>query len=281
MSKNRFVTRRTSRGREPKIGRMMVVSLLIHLVIVGFSAHKLFPEFKTRPRPVYYVDLKQKPVASPQKGIPQKSEKKSRPVAEKTPSVKKSTPKKQKSSVAEKVYKSKSTPKTPVAPIEDEGVAEFDEDAVLALLNKDSKKSESPSPANEDLQREIERMRSELDGLTASRSDAPDVPLGSETGTGNEPGVDEREWIEAYLKKQWRFSRYQLDERRLARIEAVVELEYQSDGALKIYKFIDTSGDQLFDDSVKAAIIKGRQLPFNPGRKLKFTARFNLKDLSS
>ncbi len=45
------------------------------------------------------------------------------------------------------------------------------------------------------------------------------------------------------------------------------------------YQILSPSGDAVFDDSVRTAILKAKQLPFRPERRLEIDVEFNLKDL--
>ena len=55
---------------EPKIGRMLLVSLGLHLLFFLIFSGVLVFNDERDPRPVYYVDLTQSPVERPQAGRP-------------------------------------------------------------------------------------------------------------------------------------------------------------------------------------------------------------------
>jgi colicin import membrane protein len=97
-----------------------------------------------------------------------------------------------------------------------------------------------------------------------------------EDGTGTEAGISQQLRLQLWLKENWSFSRYQASRSDL---EASVRITYDAEGKLIDYQFSKESGDGNFDDSVTKAILKGRQLPFKPGRRLDVPVIFNLKDL--
>jgi TonB family protein len=95
-------------------------------------------------------------------------------------------------------------------------------------------------------------------------------------GKGTEAGSEETACIQAHLKKNWSLSKYQVVRQDL---EANVLLTYDAQGNLIDYKFQQKSGDLTFDESVKKAILKAKELPFEPDRRLMIDVVFNLKDL--
>jgi hypothetical protein len=95
-------------------------------------------------------------------------------------------------------------------------------------------------------------------------------------GQGDEAGASYQAWLQTFFKAQWNLSRYQVSRRDL---EARVRVTYSADGRLITYQFLDESGDRVFDDSVRSAILRERNLPFELERRSDFTIVFNLKDL--
>lgn len=102
------------------------------------------------------------------------------------------------------------------------------------------------------------------------------APLGMPDGSGDEMGVDQQTWLQAFYKENWSLSKYQVARRDL---QATVHVSYSADGTLTNYRFVESSGDATFDDSLKKAILKTKVLPFKPGKQLQFDVVFNLKDL--
>jgi colicin import membrane protein len=115
-----------------------------------------------------------------------------------------------------------------------------------------------------------------MDTRNAGGGSGSDAPLGEQDGTGTEAGVSQERYLQTWLKENWSFSRYQASRNDL---EALTRITYDAEGKLIDYQFSKKSGDGNFDDSVTKAILKGRQLPFKPGRRLDVTVIFNLKDL--
>jgi colicin import membrane protein len=110
----------------------------------------------------------------------------------------------------------------------------------------------------------------------AASGSGSSAPLGMPDGTGDQAGVSQELWLQERLTKNWSLSKYQVVRRDL---EAKVRITYNSAGALTGKVFLKPSGDSTFDDSVTRAILKSRQLEFQPGRQLEVVVIFNLKDL--
>ena len=132
-------------------------------------------------------------------------------------------------------------------------------------------------------QAEIDALKQKLAGLQESRPAAvpADVPIGMPTGTGDEVGVSTLAYIQAFIQQNWTLSPYLLDQSRLASIEARVLLQYSQDGTLMRYRILEGSGDSQFDDSIKKAIIKSKQLAQKLPRNEELTVVFNLKEMAA
>lgn len=129
--------------------------------------------------------------------------------------------------------------------------------------------------------REMAELKNKLAALTSKDSrngGASTAPLGMMDGTGSEDGISQELWLQERLTKNWSLSKYQVTSRDLV---AVVRLSYNAEGQLTKKEFVPPSGsgDRTFDDSVTNAILKSRQLEFQPGKPLNVTVTFNLKDL--
>ena len=254
---NRFVRIGQLQHNDPKFGRLLAVSLALHLVlwlVFQFAlGHRYSPPQKT----VYYVDLTQLPVENPRAGRP----------APPAPKVKTPPPASRKPAAA--TSKPKAAAKAPAT----------------AAPRKDT-----TSEAIEKLRREaaIEKQKESLaQKLAAFKADdtreltpaeASDAPLGSVTGQGDEIGPGQEEWLRARLKELWTLSRYQVDRLDL---EAEMEMEFSPSGTLMTYRFLERSGGPRFDDSLVRVMIelKEKPLPFTFPRRTKIRAIFNLKDL--
>ena len=256
MTGNRFIRRGIRSDLEPKLGRAFLVSFGLHILVFILFSGLILPHFGKDRRPVYYVDLVNLPVerpqagrpdASPKKNIKKEAAKKTAPVVKKSPSV----------SVSKKVTI-------------DSGPSDAEIAAKIATIQNKEKS-----------RKEIDALKQKLAALTTvdtrGEDAAPDVPIGMPEGTGDQVGPSYLAWLQAYLKQQWALSEYQVTRLDL---EAIVALEYDSTGQMTDFRFLEKSGDRIFDDSVKSAILKSRQLPKSPPVPVwKVDVVFNLKDL--
>jgi len=261
MSGNRYIRRGSRAPQEPKIGRMFLVSLGLHLLVfLIFSGALVFTGDRDR-RPVYYVDLTQAPVAKPQAG---------RPDARPKPT--KQAPKKTVQKTVKKTVKQAPVKKTVSKPPE-------------------AVKSTAPAISDAEIQKKLDALRRErereelkqkLAALAAgdSRDDealGSDVPLGEPEGQGDEVGISQLRWLEEFIKANWSLSRYQVSR---TDVEASAWVIYSSEGRLVDFSLQEASGERVFDDSIKKAILKSNQLSFEPQfANQKITITFNLKDL--
>jgi hypothetical protein len=258
MSGNRYTRRGARSPGEPKIGRMFLLSLGLHLVLfLVFSGVLIFQGERDR-RPVYYVDLTKMPVANPQAGRPDarpKTTKKKKPA-------KKTVKKPVKKAV---VTKPKSQPK----PLKVDSDAEIQK-KLKAMQDKQQRRNE------------MEALKQQLAALAAGDTRSEDdlgseAPLGEPDAQGDEAGISELRWLKAYIKQNWSLSQYQV---RRTDLEATVWVIYSSSGRLVDFSLQKESEESRFNESIKKAILKSKQLEFEPGfANQKVTITFNLKDL--
>jgi outer membrane biosynthesis protein TonB len=264
---------------------MLFVSLGGHLVVFLLFSGVLLPHFKRDVRPVYHVDLVNLPVKDPQAGRPdarpeapkQKPEpKKPEPVkvappepATKKPETVKVPPPKPEPKKPETPKVVKPAVEKPVAAKEktNEKISAADEKAVQEKIRQMQARSE----------REAAKQRiAELAAKDTRQSAIPNAPIGMPEGKGSEAGIAWDLWIRTFLKSNWSLSRYQVSRLDL---QAKVSIIYDAGGNLVNYRFLDPSGDNIFDDSVKRAILKEKTLPNKPEERLEIVVIFNLKDL--
>jgi colicin import membrane protein len=237
---------------------MLLVSLGLHLLFfLIFSGALVFNGERDR-RTVYYVDLTQLPVERPQAGRPDARPKTTKKTVKKT--VKKVVKKSIKKAPVKKTTK---TVKATVQP----AVSPADIQKKLAAMQR---------------KQEREELKAKLAALAMVDSrdeDALDVdaPLGMTDGQGDESGVSQQAYLQAFIKSHWSLSRYQVSNRDLS---TRVKVVYSRTGQLLKRELLEPSGEAVFDNSVKMAILKGRQLPFEPPHdNWTQVINFNLKDL--
>jgi len=264
MSGNRYI-RRGRQIQEPKLGRMLLVSLGLHLLLFIIFSGGFVLTGERNQRPVYYVDLTRIPVADPQAGRPDarpkpvtKEIKKPAPVKTEKPAEKKP---------AQPVQKPVSKLRPEVAKRVDPAVSEAELEKKLAAMKREN---------------EREALKEKLATLAAGDSrdeDAlvGDAPLGMPDGQGGEAGVEQLVWLEAFIKSQWSLSRYTLVR---TDVEATAWVIYNKEGRLVDFSLQKASGEKVFDESIRSAILKSTQLEFAPGfANQKITIIFNLRDL--
>ncbi len=256
MSGNRYIRHGARPSKEPKIGRMFLFSLGLHLLLLlVFSGVFIFKSDRDR-RPVYYVDLTKMPVANPQAGRPDARPKTTKKVTKKA--VKKTVKKTVKTAPVKKT-----TSKTKQIAVASDADIQQKLDALKRKQERDELKQKLAALAAGDSRDE--------DVL------ASDVPLGMPDGQGDEAGASYQAYLQAFLKEQWTLSRYQV---RNEDAETTVRLVYSRTGQLLNLEVLKSSGESKFDASVKEAILKEQQLPFEPHQdNWTQDVIFNLKDL--
>ena len=266
MHVNRLQSSTGSFHSDPKFGRLILASLILHLVVVVILAGGWFGAPYREPKPVYYVDLVHKPVLNPQAGRPDPRPK----VKSKPAPVKRQAPASAPKPVAPAKPKVK-IPAKPAAPV------------VKPKPRQTEALQESLAAMRERQQRqaEIDALKNRLASLKdAQPATIPaEVPVGMPEGSGTEVGVSTLAYIQATIQQNWALSPYLLDQSRLAAIEARVLLEYSAAGQLVRYRILERYGNSQFDDSIKLAIIKSKQLAQKLPRNEEITVIFNLKEM--
>ncbi|MCK4536139.1 MAG: TonB C-terminal domain-containing protein [Desulfuromonadales bacterium] len=256
---------------DPKIGRLILVSLVLHVLLVLVMSGTWFGPQRRDQAPVYYVDLVHKPVLDPQAGRPDP-----RPKAKPKPAPVKSVAVPQPPKVVE--------PKKPTVKV----AKPAPPTVVKSELKPDPKSEQKLQSAidamreRQSRQAEIDALKQKLAGLQDTRAAAvpADVPVGMPTGTGHEVGVSMLAYIQEVIKQNWALSPYLLDQSRLASIEAKVSVRYATDGKLVGFRILKDSGDSQFDDSIKRAITKSKQLQHKLPQSTELTVVFNLKEMA-
>lgn len=251
------------KGGEPRLGRMLLASLGLHLVVLLLVlAGPLFPGPGRDQRPVYYVDLVNLPVKNPQAGRPDAAPKTRKAEPRPAPA-----PKRQAKTVktAKPRPKPEARPKAAPKPAPQPPGATYEKETLAAI---------------EKLRREqeIAALKEKLAQMAKqdSRQAPADAPVGMPDGRGTEAGPSYDAWLHDYLKEAWTLSRYQVTRENL---EATVTLIFDARGNLVDFRFLKRSGEERFDDSVKRAVLQLKQLPAAPGSRLEKDIVFNLKEL--
>lgn len=277
---------------EPGFRRMLVISFLLHLLLPLIYNVSFFSKEQIKP-PVYRVNLVNKIVKKPQAGrpeatVPKKKKPKKKPKAKPKPippkpkpaAVKpKPVPVKPKPEPQPKPQPKpdpKVTPKPISAAKPKPAVSKTQEDALAkrlkAIQAKVDKQKAKQATADKfaKLKAAIARETSQIE------SPIIDAPPGSVTGKGNEVGNDMIEHIQAVITANWRYSQYLSANRNP---EAEVKIKYSKEGTLIDYKVIKLSGVSAFDESLKRAIIKSKDLGDPLPEPVDITVIFNLKQM--
>lgn len=271
MTRNRFTRQHADYHHDPRLGRLLLASLGAHLAVVVLFSGVIFPRFDRDTRPVYHVNLVNLPVMNPQAGRPD-----ARPEPAKAPA---------KAVAPEPVKAPPPAPAKPAAKPEAVKIAK-----PAAPVKKTAAVKPAPPAASyeketlsaiEDLRRrqEMEALKQKIAqfGSKDTRQAAvPDAPVGMADGKGSEAGVAYDVWLHEYLKQAWTLSRYQVSRRDL---QATVRLVFDGQGNLKDYSFVEKSGEERFDDSVRKAVLQLKKLPNPPGSRMEREVVFNLKEL--
>jgi colicin import membrane protein len=265
--------------KDPKFGRLLLVSLLVHgLVWVAFTGD-LFGT-KTRPKPpVYYVDLIHKPVLNPQAGRPDPRPAKKPKAAEVKRTVQTAPPAAQK--------KPKPAVKPLVKPVQTSKPKPKPKPVQKPAVKADTRNEQQVKSALDEIrerqarQAEREAIKDKIAKLSAGAATiAADVPVGMPDGTGDEVGISALAFVQAFIQQNWALSPYLLDQSRLRDLEAKATLTYAASGEMIRYRINTPSGNQQFDDSLKRAITKSKQLPQPLPKQLDLLVTFNLKEMS-
>ncbi len=296
MVDNHFQRRGADFHPDPKIGRLVLLSLILHLVLVLVFAGTFGHHSQVPKRPVYYVDLTQMPVANPRAGRPDGQSGALKAVKQSTPTpapAKQIAPTVKKAVVPSPAKKAAKPSKPATKPAtknvaktvtKAQPVAKTANTASQASANNDTNYQTAMNAVDKirrnremaDLKNKLAAMASS-DNRTGTMTDGgSNAPLGMPDGTGDQTGVSQERWLQARLTQNWSLSKYQVVRRDL---EARVRITYNAQGTLTGNKFLKPSGDSTFDDSVTRAILMSRQLEFKPGRQLEVDVTFNLKDL--
>ena len=260
--------------KDPKFGRLLLVSLVVHgLIWAGFAGDWFGSSSRPEP-PVYYVDLIHKPVLNPQAGRPDpRPAKKPQAAPVKRAAMTPPAPKKQARPEVKPLVKPAPAARPKPVPKPDPRQQQQVKSAIDEIRERQAREAERDA-----LKDKLAKLR---ESAAAAATVSTDVPIGMPDGTGDEVGVSALAFVQAFIQQNWALSPYLLDQSRLANIEAKTKLIYAADGRLKSFRIENPSGNAQFDDSLKKAIIKSQKLPQPLPKDLELVVIFNLKEMAA
>ncbi len=258
------------------IGRMLIVSIVLHLVLVALLGGYLLPKYPPIKKPVYFVDLLQKPVTKPRSGrpdavvikkanSPRKPEQK---IISKAVSKQVVTP--------QKIVKVAKKVQLPLESKKVEPAAKTAEKRPTAKVVKPVAVS-NPLDAIEQMRRKqrIAALKQELNNLAHTQTPATTAPVGVVGGSGAQAGVDFSSWIKTYLSAAWSLPSHYWQRGLVGKML----LRYDRNGRLIYSELLSSSGDSFFDASIKRAVQQLQQLPSAPEEQLELIITFDPKEL--
>jgi len=253
------------------IGRMFLVSIVLHLLLVVLLGGYLIPKYPPVKKPVYFVDLLHKPVAKPRSGRPDAhTVKKKKKIAKKK--VKKIAKKKVSKTVVSKTTLPVKKSTTVVKKIQQVQPSKKIDSVKTVQPENDS----NPLEAIEQMRRKqrIAALKQELNDL-AHDATPTTVPVGIVGGSGAEAGVDFTSWIKTYLSAAWVLPRHYWQRGLVGKML----IRFDRNGRLIYHELVSSSGDSFFDASIKRAVQQLQQLPSAPQRQLELIITFDPKEL--
>ena len=288
-------------GGNHGIGRMLLMSLVLHVVIFVLIGGYLVPTFEHQKKPVYYVDLMHKPVANPRAGRTDAAVKHKKKKTKKSPKKKikkkispkkvvKKVAKKKQPPVKKKVIKkppAKKTlakkvvpPKKPVSkPVVTKPVVTKPISQPPPTKKVITKYETNPVDAIEAMRRKqrIAALKNELKDLAHAPVAVSDAPVGVIGGHGTQAGVDYASWIKAFLSEAWALPSNYMERGLVGKML----LRFDRNGRQIYSELLAPSGDSFFDASIKRAARQLNQLPSKPGKQMELTITFDPKELLS
>ena len=279
-----LTNKKTSRknSRTPGIGRMLVLSFTLHVVVFVIFGGYVVPRIKEDNKPVYYVDLINSPVANPRAGrpdaaavkkkIPAKKKKKAaikKPPVKKTPvkkpPVKKTVPVKKVPPVIKKVVETVPIAQPIVTPPKK---VEPTLTPIVPVTDSD------PMDAIEQMRRK-QRIAALKEKLSRLATESSTAPVGVVGGSGDQAGSDFDGWIKSFLSQAWALPAHY----RQRGLVATMLLRFNSQGQMVYTEMLRSSGDNFFDASVKRAVQQLQRLPNEPKNQLEFTVTFDPREM--
>ncbi|MBW6511632.1 MAG: TonB C-terminal domain-containing protein [Desulfuromonadaceae bacterium] len=254
-TQNNFRRSGISHSRNSGFGRMLLVSLGLHLLVfLVFGNNSFFPRVAPLQN-IYHVDLLTLPAPKPPGPVVSKAE-----PPQAAPAVVEPTPQK----VPPKpVVEPLPLPPPPAKPVARKVPVKPAPPAVTLPTTP-------PRPSERDLsavakriealqqqqaQDDIAVIRDKLAQLKAGL----DAPVATPESGGQDGGAELVAKVRAYLTENWTFSPYQLKGNES---DANFLVKYNAAGELINFNLVASSGSAIFDQSAKSAILKSKKLPF-------------------
>lgn len=288
---------------EPGFKQMILVSVLLHILVPALYYAPFFPKREIKKPPVYRVNLVNKIVKNPQAGRPEavvskkpkaKPKLKPKPKAKPIPVKPKPVPFKPKPKPKPVPVKPKPKPKpkpvvkkpvtpkpvvTPKPKPEPKPAVTKAQKSVLQKRLDQLRASQDKKAQDAARKKRIEQLKAaalaEVENTPAVKSPIDAAPVGMIGAKGDEAGVSAVAHVQEFIRQQWSFSKYMA----VGTPEAEVLLSYNAEGTLIHYKFLRKSGNETFDESLRRAITKSRQLTQSLPEAMQFEIVFNLKDM--
>jgi colicin import membrane protein len=286
---------------EPGFKQMILVSVLLHILVPALYYAPFFPKREIKKPPVYRVNLVNKIVKNPQAGRPEavvskkpKAKPKPKPKAKPIPVKPKPVPVKPKPKPKPKPVPVKPKPKPKPKPVVKKPVipkpivtpkpepkpgVTKSQKSVLQKRLEQLRAAQDKKAQDAARKKRIEELKAaaaaEVANTPAVKSPIDAAPVGMVGAKGDEAGVSAVGHVQEFIRQQWAFSKYQA----AGNPEAEVLLSYNAEGTLIHYKFLRKSGNETFDESLRRAITKSRQLTQSLPEAMQFEIVFNLKDM--
>jgi len=293
------------------MGRMLALSVLLHILIVVFVSGLMFNRAPVPERQSYKVNLVNRPVDQPRRGHPAA-----------TPETKTAVPAPRQEPVAAKPATPKPAPKpeaaskpaaVPKPAPKPEAIKKVEVPAPAPTKIKTPEKKATPavkaevqpapkavaqplspmlSPADiermyqqdthariEEISTRIEQLKRQLAAQATAQSPVTTTvsteKVGSASGTGTQEGIAFEEWIREYLAQHWTLPSTHWGKG----LRSTVVLRFDAQGNRTGYTVLSASGDSLFDQSVEQCVERLQTLPAAPGKSRAFSIIFDPNEM--
>jgi len=267
------------------LGRMLAASVVLHLVVLGLFAGDLIPRRELVLPPAIRVNLAHRPVEHPQAGRPDAASGKPKvaPARHRPEPHKTVLPAPKPEPKPKPVPKPEPKPKPKPKKLDPKKLAaekrKVEEAARLQRL-QELRQRRQADEAQRERDAKLKALKDKLAGLTTNPGPAgagTDAPVGEAGGKGDQAGISYNLFVGETIKRNWQLSKYQVASRDL---KATAKVLITPDGTLKDFSLTHKSGNGLFDESVRKAILLSRHIDgYSRSRPEWYEIEFNLSDL--